>query len=345
MRVFRFTIIIIYLMSLSHVNAANITGSNTINSDSSTQQVYNADDTSLTITDSSTLSRSGAAPVNINGKDNGTLTINSGSTVTSTASNAVQGKDQSGLTITNSGTINADGSKAINLLNAQSSTITNKSGGVIKSNTNTITVTENSGVANNVTINNSGQISAGAASSGATSNNAIRSEDDTDNVTVVNNVGGHIHNNNTSSTALNASTVFIAANSSATLTNSGTIENKGGVENYAIGLAGNGVTMTLKDDGKVIGKISVAGGSTTAHTIKLQHGVGQGYFYDIDGSGSYTLQDLDGNPVVKGSAGSIGQGGNEMIDEELGYKSIALRNSIMRFKNSDEYNKREKRVG
>ena len=345
MRVFRFAIIIIYLMSLSHVNAVNITGSNTINSDSSTQQVYNADDTSLTITDSSTLSRSGAAPVNINGKDNGTLTINSGSTVTSTTSNAVQGKDQSGLTITNSGTINADGSKAINLLNAQTSTVTNKSGGVIKSNTNTITVTENSGVANNVTINNSGQISAGAASSGATSNNAIRSEDDTDNVTVVNNVGGHIHNNNTSSTALNASTVFIAANSSATLTNSGTIENKGGVENYAIGLAGNGVTMTLKDDGKVIGKISVAGGSTTAHIIKLQHGVGQGYFYDIDGSGSYTLQDLDGNPVVKGSAGSIGQGGNEMIDEELGYKSIALRNSIIRFKKSAEYNERNKGWG
>ena len=345
MKAFRFAIIIIYLMSLSHVNAANITGSNTINSDSSTQQVYNADDTSLTITDSSTLSRSGAAPVNINEKDNGTLTINSGSTVTSTASNAVQGKDQSGLTITNSGTINADGSKAINLLNAQTSTVTNKSGGVIKSNTNTITVTENSGVANNVTINNSGQISAGAASSGATSNNAIRSEDDTDNVTVVNNVGGHIHNNNTSSTALNASTVFIAANSSATLTNSGTIENKGGVENYAIGLAGNGVTMTLKDDGKVIGKISVAGGSTTAHTIKLQHGVGQGYFYDIDGSGSYTLQDLDGNPVVKGSAGSIGQGGNEMIDEELGYKSIALRNSLIRFKKSAEYNERDKGWG
>ena len=129
---FRVFLILIYLTSLRQVNAANITGSNTINSDSSTQQVYNADDTSLTITDSSTLSRSGAAPVNINGQDNGTLTINSGSTVTSTASNAVQGKDQSGLIITNSGTINADGSKAINLLNAQSSTITNKSGGIIK---------------------------------------------------------------------------------------------------------------------------------------------------------------------------------------------------------------------
>ena len=345
MKFLRIFFILIYLLSLGQVNAANITGSNTINSDSSTQQVYNADDTSLTITDSSTLSRSGAAPVNINEQDNGTLTINSGSTVTSTASNAVQGKNQSGLTITNSGTINADGSKAVNLLNAQSSTVTNKSGGVIKSNTNTITVTENSGTANNVTINNSGQISAGASSSGATSNNAIRSEDDTDNVTVVNNIGGHIHNNNTSSTALNAATVFIAANSSATLTNSGTIENKGGVDNYAIGLAGDGVTVTLKDDGKVIGKISVAGGSTTAHTIKLQHGVGQAYFYDIDGSGAYTLQDLDGNPVVKGSAGSIGQGGNELVDEELGYKSIALRNSLMRFKNSDEYNEREKGWG
>ena len=120
MKFIRIFFILIYLLSLGQVNAANITGSNTINSDSSTQQVYNADDTSLTITDSSTLSRSGAAPVNINEQDNGTLTINSGSTVTSTASNAVQGIfNQSGLTITNSGTINADGSKAINLLNVK----------------------------------------------------------------------------------------------------------------------------------------------------------------------------------------------------------------------------------
>ena len=57
MRIFRFVIIIIYLMSLSQVNAANITGANTINSDSTTQQVYNADDTSLTITNSSTFKK------------------------------------------------------------------------------------------------------------------------------------------------------------------------------------------------------------------------------------------------------------------------------------------------
>ncbi len=342
MRVFRFVIIIIYLMSLSQVNAANITGSNTINSDSTTQQVYNADDTSLTITNSSTLSRTGQAPVNINGQDNGTLTINSGSSITATSHNTVQGRNQDGLTVTNSGTISSGGSKAINLLNAQNSTVTNNSGGIIKSNTNTVTLTEDGGTGNNVTITNSGQIFAEAVSSGTTNNNAIKSEDDTNNMTLINNIGGHIYNNNSSATALQQATVFIAAEDTATLTNSGTIENKAGPENYAIRIAGSGVTVTLKDSGKVIGKINV---SDSGHTIKLQHGAGQGYYYDIDGNGTYTLQDLDGNPVVKGSAGSVGQGGNEMIDEELGYKSLGVRSSLVRYQKSDEYSQREKGWG
>ena len=323
--------------------SVNITGANTINSDSTTQQVYNADDTSLTITNSSTLSRTGQAPVNINEKDDGTLTINSGSSITATSHNTVQGKDQDGLTVTNSGTISSGGSKAINLLNAQNSTITNNSGGIIKSNTNTVTLTENSGTGNNVTINNSGQIFSEAVSSGTTNNNAVKSEDDTNNMTLTNNAGGHIYNNNSSATALQQATVFIAAEDTATLTNSGTIENKAGPENWAIGLAGTGVTVTLKDKGKVIGKIN--SGGSGGHTIKLQHGAGQGYYYDITGSGSYTLQDLDGNPVVKGSAGSVGQGGNEMVDEELGYKSLSMRNSLARYHQSDEYLEREKGWG
>ncbi len=342
MRILRFVIIIIYLMSLSQVNAANITGSNTINSDSTTQQVYNADETSLTITNSSTLSRSGQAPVNINGKNDATLTIHSGSSLTATSHNTVQGKDQLRLTVTNSGTISSGGSKAINLLNAQNSTVTNNAGGIIKSNTNTITLTEVSGTGNNVTITNSGQIFAEAVSSGATNNNAIKSEDDTNNMTLINNIGGHIYNNNSSATALQQATVFIAAEDTATLTNSGTIENKAGPENYAIRIAGSGVTVTLKDSGKVIGKINVA---DSGHTIKLQHGAGQGYYYDIDGNGTYILQDLDGNPVVKGSAGSVGQGGNEMIDEELGYKSLGVRSSLVRYQKSDEYSQREKGWG
>ena len=113
-------IFFLYLLITRPAYSVNITGANTINSDSTTVQTYNADDTSLTITNSSTLSRTGQAPVNINEKENGTLTIHSGSSLTATSHNTVQGKDQTGLTVTNSGTISSGGSKAINLLNAQS---------------------------------------------------------------------------------------------------------------------------------------------------------------------------------------------------------------------------------
>ena len=54
----------------------------------------------------------------------------------------------------------------------------------------------------------------------------------------INNIGGHIYNNNSSATALQQATVFIAAEDTATLTNSGTIENKAGPENYSIRIAG-----------------------------------------------------------------------------------------------------------
>ena len=305
-----------------------------ISTDNNNQQVFTANDTSLTITNSATLTRTGQNGININAKTNGTVTVDSGSTVTSTSHNTIQGKNQSGLTVTNSGTINAGGSKAINLLNATNSIITNNTGGIIKSNTNTITVTAtNDNDANNVTINNSGEIYAYSTDPAADSA-AIKSEADTDNITIINNSGGYIHSNNGNSSVQQGSTVFISSLSNATLTNSGTIENKASTDAYVLGVAGIGVTVTLKDKGKVIGKINVAG---SGHTIKLQHGAGQAYFYETTGDGTYDLEDLDGNPVVKGSAGSIGQAGNEMLDETLSYKSLNMRKSLIRYKKSEEY--------
>ena len=317
----------------------NINGPNTVNTDDDEPKIFAADGTSLTITNSATLSKSnGSKAVGIDNQDDGTLIIHSGSTVTTLAangSNAVSATGQSGLTLTNSGTISAGNSKAIGLQNAQNSTVTNNAGGIIKSNTNTITVTAtNDNDANNVTINNSGEIYAEDVSRGDTSSNAVKSESDTDNITIINNSGGHIHNNNDYDNALRGSTVFVSSVSAATFTNSGTIENKAGVDGFALGLNGSGVTVNLKDKGKVIGKINVAG---TGHTIKLQHGAGQGYFYETSGAGTYDLEDLDGNPVVKGSAGSIGQGGNEMLDETLSYKSLNMRKSLIRFKKSEAY--------
>ncbi|WP_415271539.1 hypothetical protein ABXT52_05370 [Candidatus Pelagibacter sp. Uisw_121] len=318
----------------------NITEANTVNSTSNnntTQKKFIADYTSLTISESTTLSTDASQTVNIFRKNNGTVTVESGSSIFSNganSSNTIQGRTQSGLTVTNSGTISAGNSKAINLLDATNSIITNNTGGIIKSNTNTITVTAtNDNDANNVTINNSGEIYAYSTDPAANSA-AIKSEADTDNITIINNSGGYIHSNSGNSSVQQGSTVFISSLSNATLTNSGTIENKAGVNNYALGIAGSGVTVTLRDKGKVIGKINVAG---SGHTIKLQHGAGQAYFYDIDEDGTYDLEDLDGNPVVKGSAGSIGQGGNEMLDETLSYKSLNMRKSLIRFKKSEAY--------
>ena len=57
----------------------------------------------------------------------------------------------------------------------------------------------------------------------------------------------------------------------------------------------------------------------------------------IIGGGGYDLEDLDGNIIVKGSVGSVGQGGNEILDELLGQKSINLRKSISKFKRSEQY--------
>ena len=317
-----------------------ITGANTVNSTSNnhtTQKEFNADYTSLTISESTTLSTDSSQTVNIFRKNNGTVTVESGSSIFSNganSSNTIQGRTQSGLTVTNSGTISAGNSKAINLLDATNSIITNNTGGIIKSNTNTITVTATlDNDANNVTINNSGEIYAYSTDPAANSA-AIKSEPDTDNITIINNSGGYIHSNNGNSIVQQGSTVFISSLSNATLTNSGTIENKASTDAYVLGVDGIGVTVTLKDKGKVIGKINVAG---SGHTIKLQHGAGQAYFYETTGDGTYDLEDLDGNPVVKGSAGSIGQGGNEMLDETLSYKSLNMRKSLTRFKKSEEY--------
>ena len=65
--------------------------------------------------------------------------------------------------------------------------------------------------------------------------------------------------------------------------------------------------------------------------------MGRSYYYNTSGTGTYDLEDLDGNIIVKGSVGSVAQGGNEILDEQLGHKSINLRKSISKFKRSEQY--------
>jgi len=316
-----FTFIFFSILS-NYSLAANITGDNTISSDSSTQQKFNADDTSLTITGSSTLDRNtGQKPIHINEKSNGTVTIHSGSSAVGTA-NTIAGDDTTGLTVNNSGTITSTGSKAINLLDGTDASIVNNSGGIINSKTNAISISKNGTTPDNITITNSGTI---YTTNGST--NTIVFHSSATDSTITNNSGGHIYNTSTNA--------VIAIGKTTTLTNSGKIENKQSPSEESIKVQGGNNTIILKDGGIVIGTIQNSSANT--NTLKIQHGVGQGYFYETSGSGTFNLEDADGNQIVQGSAGSVGQGGNENIDELLGYKSLNIRKSLNKFLKSEGF--------
>ena len=289
------------------------------------KQTFTSADTTITISNSSTLRNSLNNMININGQDNGTVIIEAGSTVETTGgkSNPINGNAASGLTITNSGTIKSASSKAINLTDATTGTLTNNSGGVIQAKTNTISMF--GADTDGVIIHNNGTIFATDDDDAQT--NTIKSHEDSTNITINNNSGGHIYH--TSQGAV----LFLSGG--ATLNNSGKIENKDGPNVNSIGILGStGVTLNLKEEGIVIGKINISG---SGHTIKVNHGMGRSYYYNTSGTGTYDLEDLDGNIIVKGSVGSVAQGGNEILDEQLGHKSINLRKSISKFKRSEQY--------
>ena len=315
LKIFATLLCVFFLHICNTAFSVNITGDNEITSDSTTQQKFNADSTSLTIKNSATLDVN-TKPVHINEKSDGIVTIESGSTLVGN-NNSIAGDDTSGLTITNSGTIRAKNAKAINLLDGTDATITNNSGGTIRSKTNAISASKNGTTPDSITITNSGTI---YTTNGST--NTIVFHSSATDSTVTNNSGGHIYNNSSKAA------VVIGTNS--TLTNSGKIENKQSPDQESIQVSGSGNTITLKDGGIVIGTIQNSASNT--NTLKMQHGVGQGYYYETSGSGTFNLEDLDGNQIVQGSAGSVGQGGNETHDELLGYKSLNIRKSLNRYK-------------
>ena len=318
--------LLFYFLLLTNLNAANVNVSsdNEIESDdTSNKYIFNAADQTLTIKSDVTAGASSANQnIQINEQDNATIVIESGATLQGT-NTLIKGNDADGLTVTNSGTISASTNRAINLLDATNATITNNSGAIISAATgNTINGAINDGSVSGNTITNSGTIY-------ATSGVAVRFYNSSTSTTITNNSGGVIYNNSNNET--------IRLGGSSTLTNAGKIENKNDPSNDAIDIEGNSSTITLKDGGILIGKIRSAG---TSNTLKIQHGVGQSYFYETAGN-DMTLQDLDGNQIVKGSAGSVGQGGNENIDELLGYKSLNIRKSLDKFVKSEGFKNKE----
>ena len=316
-------VLLFFLIFSNKLYAADIDDDTTYSSDSSdTQYIFTVDDKSAVITNNSTFTRSRKLFILDDAERTGvSLTIHSGSTVTTTTNSNTIFTDGGDLTITNSGTINADTSKAINVSESDGVSITNNSGGVISSDGNTILGDAGNG-ADNTTIENTGKI---FSTESASESSAIVFANNDTGTTITNNAGGEIYSKGSSST--------ITLGVSSTLTNSGSIKNNKSVDTNVIQLKGNNNTVTLKDGGIVVGMIKAKSG-TTGNTLKINHGVGSNYYYDT--SGTFTLEDLDGNQVVKGSAGSVGQGGSEVLDELLGTKSLNIRQSFSKYKNAEE---------
>ena len=332
-RIIIFVITLSMVLQISILNAEDIDEDKTYNSDDlSTQYTFTADNFGVTVTNNATLSRAQKLFIFDDAERVGnSITVHSGSTLTTTGNGNTIFTDGAELTITNSGTISTstNKSKAINISKSDNVSITNNSGGVIRSGGNTILGTTSPG-SDNTTIVNSGQI---ISTNSASASSAIIVSDNDSGTTITNNSGGEITSKG------NKGTIIVGVSS--TITNSGTIKNKN-LDKNAIQLKGNNNTITLKDEGVVIGIIKAASG-TTGNTLKLNHGVGKSYYYNT--SGDFTLQDLDGNQVVEGSAGSVSQGGSEILDELLGYKSLNIRKSLTKYKSTTNESKSKKGWG
>ena len=304
------------LPSIVLAGSVNVTADKTIAADvSNDQQKFTASDLTLTINSGITLNRNGHNTILVNDQSGITIVVKSGATVSTGAnkSRAIHGDGGTNLTITNSGTISSsDGQAAIRINDTSGTQITNDAGAKIFAKSQVLIGDADT---TNSTITNSGEIYS------TTSGNAI----DFDNVsgaTITNNSGGNLYNS-----IGNGAVVYLG--SSSTLTNSGTIQHtKYATTNWSIRAKGDDNTIILKDQGLVVGLIEADGG-TSGNKLQFDHGFGRTYFYET--KGDFTLEDLSGNTVLKGSAGSVSLARQETVDEMLGLRSFNLRSALKRY--------------
>ena len=289
-------------------------------SDTSVQQNIDTDDVTLTVSGNAQVDDNAKAVAIDSGVSGAAVIVESGSTITTTDNkdNGIFADTTTLLDITNSGTISAAKNKAIDIYRSTNSSITNNSGATISSAGNTIrTGGTSDDPSTGYTITNSGKI---FSTSTGTKSSVFFGNENSSGGTITNNSGAEIYSGG------NIATIRVGGTT--TIKNSGSIKNNTSVDDNVIELLGSNNTVTLEEGSTLVGKISSDSG-TSGNTLKLNLGAGQGYFYET--SGDFTLEDLDGNQVVKGSAGSVGQGGSETLDELLSYKSMNLRKFFSKY--------------
>ncbi len=291
--------------------AVNVNSDTTISADTTDQQVIIASD--ITLTNDAIIDVSGSSTINITNQTGVTIINNAGATLNTDNTNAIfanGGADN--LTIINSGTISSDANRGIFVgSGATGFSLTNNAGASITAQFAAINMSGSAG-----TITNSGTMSSGGSTiqTGTGGTGAV---------TIINNAGGIIK-----STGSGNAVVRLEDND--TLINSGSIIRENSPTSTGVRIGGDNNTITLKEGSILVGKIEFATG-TTGNTLQIEQGFGQSYFYDTSGTGTFTLEDLSGNTAVKGSAGSVGQGANESVDELLGLRTFNLRSALKRY--------------
>ena len=327
LRLVAFFLFFLAICNIAKSDTVAISEDTTVSSDTSVQQNIDTEEVTLTVSGNAQVDDDVQAVLVDTGLSGASVIVEAGSTITTTAGdNGIIALNSTLLDVTNSGTISAADDKAIDIYRSTDATITNNSGATITSVGNTIrTGGSNADSSAGYTITNSGKIY--STSSGGKSS-AIFGNANSSGGTITNNSGAEIYSGG------NVATIRVGGTT--TITNEGSIKNNASTSGNVIELLGSDNTVTLKEGSILVGKIS-SGSGTSGNTLKLNLGAGQGYFYET--VGDFTLQDLDGNQVVKGSAGSVGQGGSETLDELLSYKSLNLRQFFTKYKNSENFNK------
>lgn len=123
-------------------------------------------------------------------------------------------------------------------------------------------------------------------------------------------------------------------NSANTLTVSGLVY--GGTD--AVLVDGNNNVIRFNDGAKIIGDLAAAA-DVTDNILRFDLGSTQSYFFET--SGEWALEDLDGRPVVEGSAIAAGIGNVETADELMLDRAINLRNSMDRLQKQALFGLRE----
>jgi hypothetical protein len=339
----------IYLLNVdgSTVITGNVTTSGLIAHGIYLNNILSASDNSNTVNMIGDVTTSGLSAHGIY-LDNSSASFSNNNTVNMIGNVSTSGSNALGIFLDNSLSASSN-SNTVNMLGDVSTSGSNAHGIYLRnvisasSNSNTVNMTGNitmngnssrgiyldhfsSAINNNNTVNMLGDVSSsGNNAYGIYLNNSISASSNSNTVNMIGNIsmnGGDssrgIYLSNESNASNNTNTVNLTGRISATGLDSNAI--------YAVNdNATSSNTVQLNRGSSVIGAISGSGSSLANNFLKLNLGAGASYSFATTG---FTVQDLNGRPMVSGSAHAAGVGNITTASQSLYERTSQITQSL-----------------